>query len=1129
VIVRWVLDIRRVAVQSSGILACLVSLGLSCVADASAREAWWRLSSGLTPTRLAPGQEGRLSVTAINLGDAAVNATRTPVTVTDILPAGLEATEVRFTEAGHEAIRGELECSTPLPAASVTCMWSGPEPLQPYEALDIAIEVKAQANAPSTGENEVAVSGGESYRCETVASGSGQFTSPFCRIAQQGTGDFEGVFSGSAISDATFKQPTRVEGGVTSFGAEDFRMSMENEGGSPDLQAGSHPFQLTTRIRLNQTADRGSPPADPKDLRIKLPAGLVGNATALPQCTEAQFSTTGNNAVNLCSAGTVVGAVSVSFFFSNSLGAFNGVVVPVYNLVPAPGEPARFGFELETVPVVLDTSVRTGEDYGVTVTVPNVSQAVNILSTWLTLWGVPGDPRHNLSRGTACLGGGFRGEFGVPCISVGEPQAPLLTLPGSCTGPTQAILEGDSWPVGPGPRHSLTFEGIPSPMGSLEGCEHVPFDPSLSVAPDVPSASTPTGLTVHVDVPQEAATNPTGVAPANLKDATVTLPEGLTLNPAAAGGLQACSEAQIGFQRIAGDGTALFTPGVPSCPDASKVGIVQSRTPLLANPLEGSVYLAAQGENPFGSLVALYLVAQDPVSGVLVKLVGEVALDPVTGRVVTTFKNTPQVPFEDLELHFFGGPRAALSNPAGCGTFTTSASFTPWSGNPDVNTSSSFQITSGAGGGGCPGQALFAPSFTAGTTNNQAGGFSPFTVTFSRQDQEQDLSGVSVTTPPGLLGLLKSVQQCGEPQAAQGACGAASLIGHTTATSGAGPDPVSLTGQVFLTGPYKGAPFGLSIVVPAVAGPFNLGNVVVRAAIHVDPHTAQITVVSDPLPTILQGVPVQIRTVNVSIDREGFMFNPTNCEPLSVGGTLSSTQGASANVSSHFQAANCAALPFKPSFTVSTQANTSKKNGASLDVKVGYPQGAQANIRSVAVTLPKQLPSRLSTIQQACPEATFNANPASCPAGSNIGIGTARTPVLANPVTGPAYLVSHGGAAFPDLVLILQGEGVTLDLVGSINIKKSITSSTFASVPDAPISSFELSLPEGPHSGLAAVLPAKAKGSLCGTSLTMPTAITGQNGAQIKQSTKIAVTGCPKAKKKAKRRKHPTKAGGKKG
>jgi hypothetical protein len=330
--------------------------------------------------------------------------------------------------------------------------------------------------------------------------------------------------------------------------------------------------------------------------------------------------------------------------------------------------------------------------------------------------------------------------------------------------------------------------------------------------------------------------------------------------------------------------------------------------------------------------------------------------------------------------------------------------------------------------------------------------------------------------------------------------------------AGAGPDPISVGGQVFLTGPYAGKPFGLSIVVPAIAGPFNLGTVVARAGIAVDPHTTSLTVSSDPLPSILQGIPLDVRTVNVTVDRPGFIFNPTDCEPLSVGGTITSTQGTSVAVSSRFQAANCAALPFHPMFSASSLAKTSRQNGAALDVRVGYPQGAQANIHSVAVTLPKQLPARLSTIQQACPEAVFNANPAGCDAGSLIGTGTAQTPIFNSPITGPAYLVSHGGAAFPDVDLVLQAEGVTVLLVGHVSITKSgITSATFSEVPDAPISAFELSLPEGPHSGLSAV------GSLCTEPLVMPTTITGQNGAQIVQQTRIKVTGCTATKKKAKK------------
>jgi len=341
-----------------------------------------------------------------------------------------------------------------------------------------------------------------------------------------------------------------------------------------------------------------------------------------------------------------------------------------------------------------------------------------------------------------------------------------------------------------------------------------------------------------------------------------------------------------------------------------------------------------------------------------------------------------------------------------------------------------------------------------------------------------------------------------------------------SASAGAGETPFTLPGTVYLAQPrIAGSPASLSVVVPAIAGPFNLGDVIVRSAIHVDPHTAQITVASDPLPTILDGIPLDVRTVNVTIVRPNFTFNPTSCEPLTVGGSLTSTQGATAQVSSRFQAANCQGLPFHPVFSASTQAKTSKHNGASLTVKTTFPTGPQANIRSVSVILPKQLPARLTTIQQACPEATFAQNPASCPAGSNIGIATTTTPILSSPLTGPAYLVSHGGAAFPDVDIVFQGEGITLDLVGSVNIKHGITSSKFATIPDAPIGSFQLSLPEGPHSGLAAVIPAKARGHMCAQKLTMPFTITGQNGAVLQQNVKIAVTGCGKVKKVKKRRK----------
>jgi uncharacterized repeat protein (TIGR01451 family) len=1098
------------------VVVCVVIAVGVVAAPACAVSPWWTLSSGARPGYLPPGGEGTVVVRAVNAGDAASTG---EVSLSDTLPAGVSAQSVSFYAfpvlGGNTDLSVLGTCETT--PGRVRCGWPAFLPvLNPYEFLEMRIAVKVAGSAVS-GENRVEASGG------------------------------------GATSSASLEHRVVVDGAPTPFGVEDLRFVPEEEGGGLDTRAGSHPFQLTATLALNSTLQPTpqplhttgpfivAPPAMPRDLRFLLPAGLVGDATAIAQCGERDFvpPVTGP-AADHCAADTVIGVATVTIDEPDSLG-LRTYPVPLFNLVPGPGEPARFGFEVLKAPVIIDTAVRAGRDYGVVSGASNITQLAAFLSAQFSFWGVPGDPRHDQQRGWTCLANGYWEVGGAgtqPCVAQNQSNPPaFLTLPTSCSLPFRVGVEGDAWPTKSDPQ-GLTLapaeyqlaDGLGRPVG-LTGCGQLPFSPSIVVTPETHAASTPTGLDVHVHLPQDTTKNPEGVAEAAIKDATVTLPEGMALNPAGAGGLEACSESQVGFLETGGDGTQLFTPGIgePFCPDASKVGTVKVKIPIIPNPLEGAVYVAAQNANPFGSLVALYIVARDPVSGIIAKVPAEVALDPVSGRLTTTLHNIPQAPIEDIEMRFFGGDRGPLATPAVCGTYTTTGSFTPWSETPAVDISASFDITSGPGGGPCQSPAPFAPTLTAGMVNSQAATFSPFTTTFSRTDADQEISGVTVTTPPGLLGILKGVERCGEPQAGQGTCGPNSLIGHATAAAGAGPEPFDVQGgQVFLTGPYKGAPFGLSIVVPAVAGPYDLGSITVRAAIHVDPHTAQITVTSDPLPTIWKGIPLQVRKVNVTIDRQGFTFNPTNCEPLTVGGSLTSTQGAKANVSSHFQAVNCASLPFKPKFTVSTQANTSKKNGASLDVKVGYPSGAQANIRSVAVTLPKALPSRLTTIQQACPAATFNANPASCPAGSNIGTAVATTPVLSSQVTGPAYLVSHGGAAFPDLVLLLQGEGVTLELIGSINIKKQVTSSAFNAIPDAPISSFELKLPEGPHSGLAAVVPAKAKGNLCGQSLTMPTTITGQNGAQIKQSTKIAVTGCAKAKRKPKHSRARGKKGSKK-
>jgi hypothetical protein len=830
--------------------------------------------------------------------------------------------------------------------------------------------------------------------------------------------------------------------------------------------------------------------------------------------------------VSACPADTAIGVASVRVIEPHNIG-LSKFTVPVFNVEPAPGEPARFGFEVTEVPVYLDTSVRTGEDYGVTVSVHNTPQSVAFLSSVVTIWGTPGDPRHNSSRGWACLLPRYFPEGS--CHEPGESSSPpFLTMSTACTGPLTSTMTVNSW----SDAAYLPPVSSESPF-SMEGCNGLDFEPQLREAvPDVKEAATPTGLAVDVHAPQEVALNPNGVAGSAVKRIEVTLPEGMTVNPGGAEGLQACSEEQIGFKgsNAAAVSGFEFTPTYPSCPKQSKIATVTIHTPLLPNPLEGFVYLATPsingeaGANPFNSLIAMYLVAEDEVSGTLVKLPMRVELNPTTGQLVTTVEN-PELPFEDAELHFFGGSRAPLATPALCGTYPTKAVFTPWSGQEAVTSTATFNITSGPNGSPCfPSPLPFAPEFQAGTTNIQAGAFTPFTTTLGHPDGNQPLAAVAMKMPPGLSGSLAGVTLCPEPQAREATCGPQSLIGHTVVTAGLGSSPavVARPGNVYITGPYNGhgsckvgepgcAPFGLSIANPAETGPFDLEKgtpcdcVVVRAKVEVDPLTAQLTVVTDPLPTVLKGIPLNLQHVNVTVGRPNFMFNPTHCAKMAIAGSISGGGGAVAPVSTPFQAANCATLPFKAGFSALTQAHHTRADGDSLHVVVTSGAG-QANIAKIRVELPKVLPSRLTTLQKACTEAQFDSNPAGCPAGSIVGHATIHTPLVPVPLEGPAYFVSHGGAKFPELVMVLQGYGITVELKGETFISKAgVTSSTFNSIPDTPFTRSELVLPAASNSALA------ANGNLCADKLVMPTTLTAQNGAVIKKSTPIAVTGCKPA------------------
>ncbi len=1080
-------------VLAVGALAAVMGVGVS-VAFAEGGSPWWHLHLGSHPTHLPPGGEGVLVVVASNVGDGPVEGAGAPVTVTDTLPAGVSATSVE-SETSIVSNYGRAECSA---SAVVVCTFS--KTLPPYEQLEIRIHVSVGAGASSGELNRVGVTGG-------------------------------------GAPSASTSQPITVDSSPTPFGVESYEFAPEEVGGSPATQAGSHPFQLTSTIYLNGGAQvsaggahiRVQQPALPKDLRFALPPGLVGNPSPFPVCSDTQLAAVKRVAVNECPADTQVGVATVNIF-DPGVGSIGQVTIPepVFALKPALGEPARFGFIAIVVPVILDTSVRTGGDYGVTVSVNNLSEIPALYSSEVTLWGVPGDPRHDNSRGNGCVG---LGRFTLGCTSPGSSVgAPFLSLPASCgdplSEPLTSSVSADSWAdpsAVTAPSVYRWHDGSGAPL-ALDGCNRLGFEPSISVAPDGQAASTPTGLTVGIHVPQQSILNPTGLAQADVKDTTVTLPEGLQISPAAADGLLSCSTTQVGFTGVEpGMGTNLFTAGYGECPDASKVGTVEIESPLLPDPLVGGVYLAAQNENPFGSLIGLYIEAEDPTAGVVVKLAGEVKLNEATGQIVTVFPNSPQLPFEDARLHFFGSDRAPLSTPPSCGAYTSTASIVPWSGNAPVAPTSTFDITSGPNGSPCASPRPFQPGFEAGTTSVQAGGYSPLTLTMSRPDSSQPLGKLSVVLPPGVSAGLRGVKLCEEPQAAQGDCPAESQIGKVIVSAGLAGDPFSVeTGKAYITGPYKGDPFGVDVVVPAVAGPFDLGTEVVRSKVDVDPTDAHLTVVTDRFPTMLDGIPLQLQHVNVTIDRPGFVFNPNSCEPMKLTGELESSEGATANVSTPFQVTNCAALSFKPEFKVSTSAKTSRTEGASLHVALTLPAGAQgtkANVAKVKVSLPKQLPSPLKTLQKACTEKVFAENPSNCPTASRVGEATVSTPVLEGPLSGPAYFVSHGGAKYPELIMVLVGEdGVTVQVHGETFIsKQGITSATFDTVPDVPFSTFELTLPKREYPALS------ANGNLCKGTLLMPTEMVGQNGLKINQSTKIAVTGCPKAKKVSHKKKHKAK------
>ena len=944
-------------------------------------------------------------------------------------------------------------------------------------------------------------------------------------------------------------------------------MRAETEGGTPLSAdgaaeagaAGSHPFQLTTTIVADSGAQSGptrhdstvAQPALPRNLRFTLPAGFIGNATAVPTCDMATFLNN-QNLVNRCPASAAIGATSVTVIEPLTLG-LTRIAVPVFNLPPGRGEPARFGFLVAGDPVVITTSVDPDDAYRISAGVRNITQVAQFLSATTTLWGAPGAKSHDATRGWKCVYH-REGVNGIPgsCPDVPAPterkDTPFLRLPVSCAAPQPFDAAFEPWNV---PLGSLVFRAFaqgPPPRA----CNQVPFDPDLAEA-SVTSrlASNPSGLDVRIEMPNAGlqSDKEDAISEAQFKRAELTFPKGLTINPSQAEGLAVCSEADYGRERYDS------RPG-EGCPQASKIGSIQVSTPLLGEEASGALYVATPYENPSGTLIAVYVVAKIPDRGVLIKQPVEVHPDPVSGRLVGISDDVPQLPFSSFKLHFREGARSPLITPPGCGTFRTTARFVPWSaGDPDnpapgevAERSAAFTIERGVDGGACPqGTAPFKPGFEASAVNDQAGAYSPFQMRLTRQDGEQDMGRFSFTLPPGVLGKLAGIPYCPEAAIAraksrQGAhggaeeksdpsCPAASQIGTTVAGAGVGNQLTYVGGKLYLAGPYNGDPLSVVAITPAVAGPFDAGTVVVREALRLNPISARAEVDgerSDPIPHILKGIPLNLRDLRVYADRPEFTLNPTSCEPFEARSTIWGDGTAleplpehPVDLSSRFQAAGCASLGFEPKLGLKLKGGTKRGKFPALHA-VYTPRPGDANLSRLALTFPNSEFIEQGHFRTICTRVQFAAGPgfgAHCPKGSIYGHVKAWSPLLSEPLQGPVYLRSSNHN-LPDAVLALHGL-VDIEVATRIDSVKGRLRASVGNVPDAPVSRAVVNM-QGGQKGLfvnSRNLCHKAKRNRARANAK------GQNGRRA-LSRPVMRAQCGKAKRRAHRHHRRARRGG---
>jgi hypothetical protein len=1083
--------IRRTAIAAA--IATLAALALPGAAGA-AQPAWQLVGLSL-PTNLVPGSTtGHIVLIATNVGAGGAEGGSDPIVFEDTLPPGL-------TPTGAQLQGGDLNGVCTIAPPTVTCTSASALPPTGQLAANISVEV-----APGAGPtllNEATVRGGGG-----AAAASAQ-----------------------AVSISSAVPPFGFLSGETGLSAP-----LTGPDGFPATGVGSHPYQLITQLgfpALKPAAEELSAAGHLRDAAVDLPRGEIVDPAATPvRCREAELVSRN------CPPASQIG---LAFVITPVFNEIHSAPNPLFNMVPPAGIPSSFGFLEIGVTQHIFGSLRSDSDFGLSGTGEYIlGRGSNpILAVQLQFWGDPTAAAHSPAR---------EGEAKVPA-----GKTALLSAPGRCSGsPERTRARADDWEE-PGLFKTTAYESADlegNPV-ALSGCNALEYEPTISSQPTTNVADSPSGLTFDLHQPQEQPhlEPANGRATAKLREARVTLPAGMAVNPSQADGLEACSEQQIGYLAEAEEVGIHFSKATQGCPDAAKLGTLEATTPLLAEyteegthraddpetgapiprPLHGSVYLAQPYENPLGTLLAIYLVIEDPQSGTVAKLIGGVEADPQSGQLTTVVRENPELPLEDIRLKLFGGARGALITPLTCATHTINAALTPWSA-PEgqvAHPSDSFHTVVEPGGGNCPASedaASNSPAFSAGTLTPQAGAYTPFVLKLSRQDGSQRLGGIDTTLPPGLSGKLAGIAECTEAQIAQArgrehpnegvlereapSCPASSEVGTVDVAAGAGPTPFHTSGHAYLAGPYRGAPLSLAVIVPAVAGPFDLGAVVSRVALHVNPETAQIHAVSDPFPQILEGIPLDLRSVAIKMGRPQFTLNPTNCEPLAITGLAKSPLGDTAALAEPFQVGGCAALPFKPKLSLRLKGSAKRGAHPALSATLTM-RGGEANIAKAAVTLPRSEFLDQAHIGTVCTRLQFAEGPgngANCPPASVYGRARAITPLLDAPLEGPIFLRSSSHE-LPDLVAALGGQ-IAVALDGTVDSVKGGIRNRFEVVPDAPVSKFTLTM-RGAGKGLL-----QNSTNICASNPRAKVKFTAQSGKVVNYSPVVKVSGCKEKRRK---------------